>query len=162
MITVRDGTKRPTTAEEFNWENSVISNNPDKLVIYVTHNYLSGKNDVGGQSTRTGVGTTHWDNVIKNHSNIVMVHCGHLGTLKLNAYRRVDYISGNPVHQIIQNFQGDKDSNWLRYYIIKPAQNEIMIKTYSPVDAQYKTESNQQFTLSYPFHGTRGALDQPE
>jgi hypothetical protein len=44
----------------------------------------------------------------------------------------------------------------LRYYIFKPDANEIIAKTYSPSDAQYKTESNQQFILFYPFTGVVG------
>jgi hypothetical protein len=98
-ISVRDSAKVAMTSGDWNWVNNVISNNTDKLVIYVTHSYLSkGANDVGGQSVRNGIGNQHWNNVISNYSNIMMVHCGHLGTLGSYAYRRVDYISGKPVH----------------------------------------------------------------
>jgi hypothetical protein len=127
------------------WANNTIGDNSEKSVILFTHYYMS----LG--SSRSNIGNSIWNKVVRHNPNVIIVHNGHHGVAL-----RTDYIGENPVHQIGQNYQSlmidgvqHGGDGWLRYYIFKPEQNKIEAKTYSPQYREYNNSGENHFHLDY-------------
>ncbi len=123
------------------WANSVLDSHSDYRAIISTHDYMSS-------SGISKVGQGIWNSVIKNHSNVFMVLCGH--NTRENMIVTND-AEGKPVYQIMQDYQSDSKggNGWLRYYKFVPAENKIYAYTYSPLLGKYETDSDSQFTIPY-------------
>ena len=143
------------------WAESLINNNPNKKVILFTHSYMYSDNtrvDSGDQNDCTEYtcgasgnnGEDIWNELVSNHSNIILVLSGHIVTGSTG--RRTDTVNNQPIHQILQNYQtvGEGGDGWLRYYIFRPQENKIEAVTYSHHLNQYLTDSSNQFDLTYP------------
>jgi 3',5'-cyclic AMP phosphodiesterase CpdA len=89
------------------WANKVVTANSDCRVIVVTHAYLSsdGSYDVSsGYDIAGNSGQAIWDKFVSQHTNIIMVLCGHIHYDDL--VMRIDTgIYGNAVPQLLVDAQ---------------------------------------------------------
>lgn len=162
-----------------NWANDLIDNHPDRLVVVSTHNYMywdetrQSPPDVFGPTWEScyiedgNDGEEMWTELVSKHSNIVLVVSGHQTVDGCG--RMVDYVDGEPIHQILANFQGGTyigesvdppGGGWLRIYTFYPNQNKIEATTYSPYWDEYLTDWERQFTLDFRSAGS-GFADWP-
>ena len=149
------------------WANDIINDHVDKKVIIFTHLYMNYDNTRLGTGdpyncTIYGCGSTCnngddiWNELISNHLNILLVISGH-AVGKLNGEdigstgRTTDYVSGQPIHQLLQNYQMESSggNGWLRYYTFKPDENMIEVHTYSPYLDEYENSLQNHFDLIY-------------
>ena len=92
-----------------------------------------------------------WNNVVKNHSNIVLVASGHV--FWSGVARRTDFIDCQPIQQTLQNFQeySNGGDGWLRYYTFKIDENKIEARTFSPYLELYNELPYNHFDLMFSF-----------
>jgi len=130
--------------DEINWAHKILNQHKDKLAIVFTHVYMDFKD-----KARTRHGNTIFNKLIKHHPNIVLVASGHI--TGSGAERRVDYIKGQPVNQVLQNYQMflNGGQGYLRYYTFKINENKIDVKTYSPYLDKFLESQDNQFILDY-------------
>jgi len=138
--------------EVLDWANNVVSKHPDHRVIVLTHAYLTPKksrNTGGGVKPKGNTGEQMWQTFVKKHENIFMVLCGHHTG---EAVRTDAGDHGNPVHQILCDYQGlhNGGESWLRYMTFKPELNKISIHTYNPSLDKFKKGPSSRFDLDYP------------
>jgi hypothetical protein len=136
--------------DEVQWANDTLKAYSSRKAVLTTHAYLSAS----ANRDVHGAGNTEylWTDLIRHHPNLHLVLCGHvLG----EARRTDDNLAGNPVHQILADYQGrDNGGNgWLRILEFVPAENKIYVKTYSPYLDQYETDVDSEFVLDYPMNG---------
>jgi hypothetical protein len=144
------------------WAQSVVSANPDKEVIVVTHTYMYSDTTRVDQCdtanlNKDNYGDKLWAKLISQYGNISMVLSGHITSG--HASRRKDLgVNLNLVNQIFANYQTlpDGGDGWLRIMTFHPSTDKIDIKTYSPYLNSYMTDSADQFTI--PWHATTTAL----
>jgi|GEM_PF-187557 len=142
--------------EVLDWANNIVSKNPDHRVIVLTHAYLTPKksrNTGGGVKPKGNTGEQMWQKFVKKHKNIFMVLCGHHTG---EAVRTDAGDHGNPVHQILCDYQGlhNGGESWLRYMTFKPEANKISIHTYNPALDKFKKGPSSRFDLDYPMANT--------
>ena len=135
-------------ADATDWANSVLTQYSDRKAIVVTHGYI----DAGGnyQNTQTTAGLDVWNNVVKLHSNVIAVLCGHYS----GQYHGTDTgDSGATVYNLLTDYQEQPNggNGWLRLYQFYPLQNKIQAVTYSPYLDQYDTGADGQFDLFLQF-----------
>ncbi len=137
--------------ETLKWANEVLTQNPDKRCIIVTHAFLTPLGDYSNMDRYDIEGNNSdevWDKFVKKHKNIFMLLCGHeLGqSIKIG---KGD--NDNTVFGLLADYQGYKNSGdgYLRIMKFIPLQNKIQIKTYSPVHDKYIETHDQNFTLEY-------------
>ncbi len=145
------------------WVNDVITANPHRRVMIVTHNYMYsddtrvgegdswnphdyGMCDSSDPNEVCNDGEEMWTKCVKLHENMSYVFSGHIcndgiGTLVSTG----DY--GNSVYQMLANYQNDAHGGdgWLRIVTFSPEEDKVSIKTYSPYLDQYRTGSDNQF-----------------
>jgi hypothetical protein len=142
------------------WAHSVLSSNPDKKVIVVTHSFEDTDGmrvdlcDTGDMSASNGTNPQLlWSMLLKQHPNVFMVLSGHL--IGNGSARHSDLgDQGNVVHQMFTNFQDwtGLKTGYLRILKFHPSLNTIDVITYSPVNNTYLTTSTYQFT--FPIRAT--------
>jgi hypothetical protein len=134
------------------WAGKVVTNHPDHRVIVLTHSYLKAnktRTGGGGYKVEGNLGKLIWQKFVKKHENIFMVLCGHvLGEALLTS----EGDHGNPVHQILCDYQGwnNGGESWLRYMTFHPDTDKIEIFTYNPDLDKHRNEPSSRFTLNYP------------
>lgn len=142
--------------EVLEWANQIVSSHKNRRTIVVTHIYTyidDTRVSVGDQwypKNYGNDGDQMWEKFVRKHENIFLVLSGHclmdgLGRLVSTGD------NGNEVHQILANYQVQKNggNGMLRIMTFHPAENEIRVQTYSPTLDEYKTDPDNQFTLSY-------------
>lgn len=137
------------------WANKVCRQFPDRRVIVLTHSYLDAKGErIGIQNyevAKVGKGNggeAMWQKLVSRQPNIFMVLCGHAAG---DAYRLDNGLHGNPVHQILCDYQSrDKGGEgWLRYMTFHPKDSRIEINTYNPSLDKHETTDNSRFDINY-------------
>ncbi len=144
------------------WTESVLARYPGLPTIITTHDYLSSSGlreshplvdlasiDPGFNNSAEKV----WQKLIRRHDQIFLVLCGHQ---RGQALRVDDNDAGNPVYQILADYQGRGQSvydfgrikprgigdGWLRLmhfdFAVEPA--TITVKTYSTYYARHSSE----------------------
>ncbi len=148
--------------DSLDWAKTVLDANPDKEIIVVTHSFLfvdstradqCNNNDNGSDGNNQGEDV--WQNLLINYPNLSLVLNGHFtaGT----ASRRADIgINKNLVNEIFANYQSltNGGDGWMRILTFRPNLNRIDVVTYSPYLNQYKTDSNNQFSVTWHSTGT--------
>jgi len=149
-----------------NWAHQVVGNNSDKKVILTTHSYLDDEFDLPSSPDLGSIPSAHcnngnlgaygkkiWQDFARQHSNMFMILSGHFAQDDGTGYLASKGINGNPVHQIVTNYQTPVEpqggNGYLRIMTFNPDIEEIRIKSYSPVLDSYKTEPSQEFVLEY-------------
>jgi hypothetical protein len=142
--------------EVLEWANGIVSSHSGLRTIVVTHIYMYiddtrvTKGDNWYPNNYGNDGEQMWDKFVRKHENIFLVVSGHClmdGLGKLTS----EGDNGNMVHQILANYQVQENggNGMLRIMTFYPSQDEIAVRTYSPYADEYKTDSDNQFTLSY-------------
>jgi hypothetical protein len=148
------------------WASQVVSANPDKDVIIVTHSFILGNMRVSrcdGTNTRSfnmvasNDGQFVWEKFVRKHKNIIMVLNGHYHGWN----RRADLgDNGNLVNQILSDFQswGPNGGNgYLRIMTFRPAENRVDVETFSPTENKFiTTDAGQQFSVKLYHDGQAG------
>lgn len=125
--------------EVITWANLVISDYSDYNVIIATHSYLT---DSGAIYNRADYGSNSpkdlYERLIKQHANIKMVFSGHTG----NALVREDTgIYGNKITSFLGAFHSNT-RNPVQLMSVDPANDEVSVRFYSPIDNTELTEYN--------------------
>ena len=143
------------------WAAAVMKNHPGIDTIVVTHAFTYAdstrmdrcdSNSAGSFGvSQDNDGEQMWEKFASKYSNITMVLNGHVvqgdGT-----GRRTDLgIYGNLVNQMLSDYQSwpNGGSGYLRLITVKPALNQVVVRTYSPYLNQWLTDSHNQFVLPY-------------
>jgi hypothetical protein len=124
------------------WANTTIAKYPTRRVIVTTHDYMNT------DGTRSTVGDRIWNRFVAPHAEqIFLVLCGHNHAEAM----RSDVVRGHTIYQILADYQTrvNGGDGWLRILDFQPAENRIIVKTYSPYLNSYETDANSQFTLAY-------------
>ncbi len=150
--------------EVLDWANAIISSQPSRRIIILTHAYLSGdgtrlrRGDAFNPHFYTLSGSVNdgeeiWRALIKKHPNIDFVFCGHVrgihGAGCAHAYRTDSGDYGNTVHQMVANYQDchNGGSGYLRIITFDPAARSASVKTYSPCLNTYLTDPDNDFVI---------------
>lgn len=133
------------------WANNVVTRHSDRRVIVATHWYLF-RDGTRHQPTFTQVegnsGEEIWQKFVCKHENIFLVVSGHIsGQAKLTSTND----AGNPVHQILTDFQRRErgGNGYLRTLKFIPARDVIEVETYSPTLVKRLRGPEFSYTLSY-------------
>ncbi|HUV38251.1 MAG TPA: hypothetical protein VMY39_01495, partial [Planctomycetota bacterium] len=91
-----------------------------------------------------------WEKFVKHHANIFLVVSGHIrprGTGRLTSVGT----HGNQVHQLLTDYQNfAKGGNgWLRVLKFVPAENKIIVVTYSPTLNKFMNDDRHSFVLRW-------------
>jgi hypothetical protein len=147
--------------EALTWAKSVLDANPDKEVIVVTHSFMwidstradqCNNDDLGPQGNNQGEDV--WRRLLNQYANVSLVLSGHFTSA--TASRRADLgVNQNLVNQIFANYQSlsHGGDGWLRIMTFHPATNLIDVLTYSPYLNQYKSDSENQFSIAWHNQG---------
>lgn len=128
------------------WASGILAANTDKFAIITTHDYLNVDNSY------TVAGQALWDDLIKNHDNIICVLSGHMDTATDHqGYRVDDTLGGQPVHQIQSDYQqlNNTGDGYLRVMRFVPSSRKIYVETYSPYTNAWLTDSENEFDVTY-------------
>jgi uncharacterized repeat protein (TIGR02543 family) len=132
-------------AQTANWADSILTQYSDRKAIVVTHGYI----DTTGAylESESVSGLDAWNGIVKLHSNVVAVLCGHYsGEYESTAAG----VNGNTTYNLLTDYQSQPNggNGWLRLYEFYPLSNKIKAVTYSPFLDQYQTDANSQFDLT--------------
>lgn len=132
--------KYEPTKDEVAWANKVVTDNPDRKVMIVTHSYQKG-------DKLNGVGTALWENLVRKHQNISFVFSGHHV-----AQGRITSEGDNQnlVYQIQADYQNEekcRPNGFLRVMEFRPAEKKLQVRTYSPAANAYKDDDKNKFTV---------------
>jgi hypothetical protein len=138
--------RTPQDPAVLNWADNLLKTNPTRWGIAVTHNMVKTGNPGDFSSQGQAI-----YNALKDNPNLFLMLGGHTP----GEGRREDIYNGHKVYSLLSNYQGRPNGGdgWLRIMEFSPANNEIRIKTYSPVLDQYETDADSQFTLPFSFDG---------
>jgi hypothetical protein len=145
--------------EVLEWANKVVADHSHRRAIVVTHCYLyaddtrvTGDDAWNPHSYPCGGndGEEIWQKLVRKHENIFLVLSGHVlddGVGRLTSTG--DH--GNTVHQVLANYQMKPNggNGWLRIMKFVPAENKILVSTYSPTLKRHATDGQNQFELEY-------------
>ena len=107
------------TLEVLNWVDRILTEYSDHLAIVATHSYLNSKGALRTTEkgdTKYPLGYTAdklWETSLKDHKNLLMVACGHVGATK-PVYSTQIGTHGNTVHQLLvnpQSYDSKEDKN---------------------------------------------------
>ncbi len=148
------------------WADRVLDAHPDRTVIMATHSFLTVNGTRLTTPQRPG-GTSPaqlWQDFVRTHCQIRLVVAGHENQGDLGEARRTDdNACGQPVHQILSNYQARANGGdgWLRYYSFDPAANTMTATTYSPVLDRFETDASSAFTLPFELSTPQPAPFEP-
>lgn len=132
--------------EPVNWANQIVAKYPKHNVIILMHYHLNSNGEIAQSNAGYGNLTIQsiYDQMIKQHPNILMVLSGHVGT---SAHREDLGVNGNRIYQILQDYQGeDLGGGYIRLLEIDPKAKTISAKMYSPF---YKKTKNDTSLFSF-------------
>ncbi len=127
------------------WAAEVIAAHPTHRTIILTHCYLSAEDarvgrasgasphNYGLASLGVNDGDEMWEELVSLHENIFLVLSGHVtgdGAGQLTS----EGVAGNPVHQVMANYQhfAKGGTGWLRLMKFHPDEDRIDVRTFSP------------------------------
>jgi len=150
------------------WANQIVTNYPNRKVIMLTHAYTyfddtrydwAAKGaaqtwspySYGTASDPDGTndGEDLWRKLVKIHPNFVMVFNGHVLNDGLGRLSSTNDF-GQVVHQMLVNYQMKAlgGEAYLRLVEFLPDGKTVQVKAYSPLYGTYKTDGQNQFTLT--------------
>lgn len=128
------------------WARQVLDANLDAVAILFTHAYMYGNGTRidASEDDYAGAGVVDfndgedlWAGLVRFYPSISMVASGHVeGPVS----HRTDYVDGQPVNQVLTNWQHQEGGNgWLTYYEFFPSENKIVGTAYSPLLNEFGT-----------------------
>jgi hypothetical protein len=144
------------TDDVLEWASRVVESHPNHNVIVTTHAYIThNKGFVNKENSSTfptgsnpasNNGDGIWEKFIKNHSNIVMVLCGHDPTDKI-VMRQSNGVNGNVVTELLIDPQGmDKTleaTGMVATFYVGEDGKTVTVDYYSTVRNRYYLAENQ-------------------
>jgi hypothetical protein len=143
------------------WASAVIANHPGLDTIVVTHAYTYSDNTrmdrcYSNSAASDGAGTDNdgqqiWEKFASKYSQITMVLSGHVVQGDGTGHRTDLGVNGNIVNQMLSDYQAwtNGGNGYLRLITVRPATNEVIVRTYSPFLDVWMTDSHNQFTVPY-------------
>jgi Calcineurin-like phosphoesterase/Carboxypeptidase regulatory-like domain len=153
------------------WASSIISANPDKEVIVVTHSYEYFDNtrvalcdNYNAESYGMGAdndGEDMWTGLVRRFPNVSLVLSGHITRAagQMATGRRTEVgLNGNIVNQILSNYQAmaNGGEGYLRIMTFRRSLNRIDVSTYSPYLLTSLTDSTNKFAVRWHRNGSTG------
>ncbi len=152
--------------EVLHWAGEILALNKDRRAIIVTHSYtnwddirVGEADDNNPRKYRCTVkdgndGDQMWEKLVKNHKNVFLVLSGHIyDKPSADGVGRLESIgaNGNTVHQVVANYQYDKNggNGWLRIMKFVPAEDKIVVTTFSPTLNEYRSDPDNEFEIQY-------------
>jgi autotransporter-associated beta strand protein len=139
------------------WAQSVINANPGLPTILTTHALL---NTTGYQSAYRGIN----DLFVRNNPQVLMTINGHItGAF----HQTVTNIAGQPVHQMLTNYQFQKfpgffdGGGYLRTLEFDVEAATLRVETYSPIADAHLTDAANRFTLPLEIASRFGRQQEP-
>lgn len=145
------------------WAQNILDTHPDMPTIINTHEYLNPN------GTIATYGTTLWNGLVKDNSQIFMILCGHHHSQGPKNLTQTN-TAGQTVYTLMTDYQGNSATdgfNWgngyLRLLQFDEANSAIHAKVYSPYDTTtpYQTSASAQFDISMNFDGRLGHAPEP-
>ena len=139
------------------WANKVLTNNPGRLAILVTHAYLF-RNNVRYDHTKGkqrasphgwgNDGQELWDKLVRRHRNMMIVLSGHVSTGGLG-YLASKGDHGNTVHQMMVDYEKMRGGGqaYMRLLEFLPDGKTVQVRTYSPATKLTRTSKLEEFTF---------------
>jgi hypothetical protein len=133
--------------EVVDWANQILPKYSNFNVIVLTHFHLTSNGEIGQTNSSFGNLSPQsvYDQLLKKQANIRLVLSGHVDS---TAWRNDISEKGNPIYQILQDYQNeDNGAGYIRLIEIDTAAGTISAKMYSPF---YKRTLNDlsRFTFS--------------
>ncbi len=147
------------------WAAAVLRNNPDKQVIVVTHAYTyadSTRMDKCDSNSAASFGVAQdndgeqvWEKFVSKYPNITMVLSGHVVQGDGTGHRTDMGVGGNIVNEMLSDYQSwpNGGDGYIRLITVKPAANQVVVRTYSPYLNKWLTDAHNQFTVPYKRYG---------
>jgi hypothetical protein len=125
------------------WMDGLLTKYSNRKAIVVMHEAIM-PGGAGHQAAWDDQGEAVYEK-LKHHSNFFLMLAGH----RHGEGRRVDTYKGNTVHTIMHNFQIRPQSGqgYFRLLEFSTDDDEVIIKTYSPVLNQYETDPDSEFSI---------------
>jgi hypothetical protein len=150
------------------WARSIAARYPNRHTIVLTHAYLNYDNKLLGsqpqdQSVPNGPGQNNgvgiWNKLVSKQSNIDFVLSGHIWYGDGTGYLASRNDAGKEVHQFLADYQGRGaptndtvgylgGAGYLRLMTFYPAEDKVVVKTYSPYLNSYLTDLENQFRIT--------------
>jgi hypothetical protein len=147
------------------WADRVVRSHAGIPVLLVTHAYLYSDGTRYDHRTRpdqmwnphryldggdVNDGEEMWRKLVSRNDNIRFVLCGHDladGVGRLTSVRS----DGSAVHQLLANYQTGAlgGEGYLRLMRFAPEERVVAVRTYSPYLRRFKSDAENEFTLSY-------------
>jgi predicted esterase len=124
------------------WANNTIEEYPNRRVIVTTHDYMNT------DGSRTAEGNHIWNGFVAPHADqVFLVLCGH----NQGEARRTDVANGHTIYQLLADYQSRTNggNGWLRILQFCPAEDKVLVKTFSPYINNYESDFDSEFTLDY-------------
>jgi Carboxypeptidase regulatory-like domain/Calcineurin-like phosphoesterase len=143
------------------WADGILSANPDKEAIIVTHSFTFTDNTRlsrcdANSATSFGIGQDNdgedvWWKLVRKYANVRMVLSGHVTTGDGTGHRVDLGANGNLVNQMLSDYQSGAlgGGGYLRLLRISPSLNAIKVSTYSPYTNSFLADDHNQFTVPY-------------
>lgn len=124
------------------WADQVIKDHPGHRAIGVTH-WMCGTGNPASFSTQ---GAAIY-NTLRENPNLFMLYGGHIA----GEGRRQDTYDGRTVYTLLADYQSRANggNGWLRLMEFRPAENKIVVSTYSTWLNQFENDADSSFTLDY-------------
>jgi VCBS repeat-containing protein len=128
------------------WADNLLKTYSHRRAIVTTHNMVR----TGDPAPFSTQGQKIYD-ALKDNPNLFLLLGGH----NPGEGQRVDVYNGNTIYSLCSDYQSRSNggNGWLRMMEFSPVNNEIQVKTYSPVLDQFETDADSQFTLPYEMGG---------
>jgi cysteine-rich repeat protein len=138
-------------AAVLSWANALLQSYPERRAIVVSHWIVN----TGNPATFGAQGQAIYD-ALKSNPNLFMMLSGHV----CSEGRRQDTFNGHTVDSMLSDYQCDPagGNGWLRILTFRPAQNQIVVETYSPSLGQFRAGDSSSFTLNYDMGGAGFSL----
>lgn len=163
---------------ELAWAQGVLDANKRRCVMVTTHRYLQDAEDytsgvplvasgrypsvwysAEGLYDPQGIQSNDaWMWFLRKNTNIFLINCGHFH----EEYRQVSLnVAGNPVHEVLADFQDDPNGGdgWLRIMKFDTVSGSINVDTYSPTLQAIRTADESDFNLAVNFGDYRLPTD---
>ncbi len=146
------------------WAQGVLDSHSDLPTIINTHEYLNPN------GTIATYGTTLWNGLVKDNSQIFMILCGHHHSQGPKNMTQTN-ADGQSVYTLMTDYQGNSATdgfNWgdgyLRLLQFDEANSVIHAKVYSPYDTKtpYQTSAAAQFDITMNFSERMGVIPEPK
>jgi len=152
------------TDRMLDWADGVIARHPNHRVIVMTHSYMDGhdvRDGPGGYGYlppgAVNTGEEIWQKLIRKHRSIFFVLNGHLANK--DGHRGLLASRGDHGNRVYQLLSGEDYDGWLRLLHFVPAEDKIVVKTYSPWKPENPADQFQQYDFDLPGYRVDAAHD---